>query len=101
MLLLPCPNCGGRNVQEYRYGGEYNPRPPNPLETEDGEWADYVFMQRNKLGLQLEWWYHAAGCGIWFLAERHTQSNEVRQTFMWNKDLTGFTNQVSGEESSL
>ncbi len=97
MIRLSCPNCGLRNVQEYRYGGEYNPRPAKPLETDDAAWADYVFMQHNKLGVQVEWWYHASGCGLWFLAERHTKSNEVLQTFMWDKDVNRRINQTSGE----
>ena len=83
MIRLNCPNCGLRNVQEFRYGGEYNPRPKRPLETADAEWADYIFMRDNRLGRQKEWWYHRAGCGIWFLAERHTKRNEVKSTFFW------------------
>jgi sarcosine oxidase subunit delta len=83
MILLECPNCGQRNVQEFRYGGEYNPRPKRPLETSDVEWADYVHMRANKWGVQKEWWYHRAGCQLWFLAERHTRSNEVMKTYLW------------------
>ena len=30
MLILSCPNCGERNVSEFRFGGEYNPRPADP-----------------------------------------------------------------------
>lgn len=86
MLLLPCPNCGPRNVSEFRFGGEYNPRPGQPLAVSDVEWCDYVFMRANKLGVQKEWWYHRAGCGLWFLAERHTKSNEVVATYRWEAD---------------
>jgi len=83
MVLLACPNCGLRNAQEFRFGGEYNPRPPAPLETTDSEWADYIYMRDNKLGVQKEWWYHRAGCGTWFLAERHTKTNEILKTYAW------------------
>ncbi len=83
MILLECPNCGRRSVAEYRYGGEYNPRPSNALETTDVEWADYVYMRDNKWGVQKEWWYHRSGCGLWFLAERHTYSNEVKKVYRW------------------
>ena len=85
MLILKCPNCGARNVQEFRYGGEYNPRPTKPLEVDDIAWTDYLHMRDNKLGVQKEWWYHRAGCGLWFLAERHTKSNVVQQTYRWQK----------------
>lgn len=83
MLLIKCPNCGQRNVAEFRYGGEYNPRPSQPMVTADASWTDYIFMRENKLGIQVEWWYHRAGCGLWFLAERHTKTNDVEETYRW------------------
>jgi sarcosine oxidase subunit delta len=73
-------------VQEFRYGGEYNPRPKRPLEAADAEWTDYVYMRANKWGVQKEWWYHRAGCQLWFLAERHTRSNEVVRTYLWGRE---------------
>ena len=84
MILIECPNCGKRNAQEFRFGGEYRPRPKLPMETPELEWADYIFMRENKVGVQKEWWYHRAGCQLWFLAERHTKSNEVRKTYRWS-----------------
>jgi heterotetrameric sarcosine oxidase delta subunit len=89
MILLPCPNCGPRNVQEFRYGGEYNPRPQNPDQTEEDEWTDYVYMRANTLGVQKEWWYHRAGCELWFLAERHTLTHEVITTYTWSPPAAG------------
>ncbi len=83
MILLNCPNCGPRNVQEFRFGGEHNPRPAAPLAVDNAEWTDYLFLKANKLGVQKEWWYHRAGCRLWFLAERHTQSNQVLKTYCW------------------
>jgi len=83
MIQINCPNCGLRNAQEFRYGGEYNPRPAKTLEVDDAEWADYVYMRDNKLGVQKEWWYHRNGCGRWFFAERHTKTNQVLRTYWW------------------
>jgi heterotetrameric sarcosine oxidase delta subunit len=80
MILIECPECGKRNVQEFRYGGEYNPRPQRPLTVPDTEWTDYIYMRDNQLGVQKEWWYHRAGCGRWFVVERHTKSNKMRTT---------------------
>ena len=80
MILLNCPNCGERNVAEFRFGGEAKTRP----ETPDGAaWTDYLYLKENKLGVQREWWYHRAGCGLWFLAERHTGSQVVERTYLW------------------
>jgi sarcosine oxidase subunit alpha len=83
MLLLNCPHCGPRNVSEFRHGGEVNPRPSDPALVDDRAWADYLYMRRNELGLQTEWWYHRQGCGRWFLAERHTLTNVVQRTWLW------------------
>ncbi|VAW31978.1 hypothetical protein MNBD_CHLOROFLEXI01-4621 [hydrothermal vent metagenome] len=83
MIQLNCPNCGSRNVSEYRFGGEYNPRPQQPMAVSQEEWTDYLFFKENKLGVQKEWWYHRAGCGSWFLAERHTKTNVVERSYLW------------------
>ncbi|MEM7536244.1 MAG: sarcosine oxidase subunit delta [Chloroflexota bacterium] len=83
MMQLTCPHCGQRNQSEFRFGGEYNPRPPKPMQTTDEAWADYIYMRENKLGTQKEWWYHRSGCGTWFLAERHTKTNVVAKTYLW------------------
>jgi sarcosine oxidase subunit delta len=41
------------------------------------ELCDYVYFRDNVAGMQREWWYHRVGCGLWFLAERDTRTNEV------------------------
>lgn len=79
MILLPCPNCGPRNVSEFRYGGEVRQRPQGEGITA-AVWVDYLYMRDNRLGLQREWWYHRQGCRRWFIAERHTKTHEVRAT---------------------
>ena len=85
MILLTCPNCGeARNVAEFRFGGEYIKRPQNPEDpASDAAWADYLYLKENKLGVQKEWWYHRAGCGTWFMAERHTKTQVVEKTYLW------------------
>lgn len=83
MLVLTCPNCGARNVSEFRFGGEYNPRPRDPEAVSDEAWARYLYMRKNTMGVQTEWWYHSSGCGLWFLAERHTRTNSVVRTTLW------------------
>lgn len=83
MLLLNCPNCGARNVSEFRFGGEQHVRPRDPMGTNDAEWNEYVYLRENVRGVEREWWYHRAGCGLWFLAERDTGTNEVKRTFVW------------------
>ncbi len=73
--VLTCPNCGPREVTDFGYGGELNPRPREaPSLRELGE---YNYFRKNVAGVQREWWVHRSGCGDWFIAERDTRSNEV------------------------
>lgn len=84
MILLPCPNCGPRNVSEFHFGGEVTKRPA-PEQTTPATWAEYLYMRRNVLGVQREWWYHNA-CGCWFIAERHTNTQEIQSTYFWSAE---------------
>jgi heterotetrameric sarcosine oxidase delta subunit len=77
-FLLPCPNCGPRDVNEFAYAGEVTSR-PNAAPDLRGL-TDYVYFRRNVAGVQREWWYHRFGCELWFLAERDTRTNEVLLT---------------------
>lgn len=81
MMLLACPNCGPRNVSEFRYGGEARPRPA-PSDS-DRQWTDYIYLRTNPLGTLQEWWYHRRGCRRWFLAVRHTKTHQVEKTAFW------------------
>lgn len=82
MILLPCPNCGERNVSEFRFGGELRSR---PADVTPESWANYLYMRKNVLGVQREWWHHDA-CGCWFIAERHTKTHDVLSTYFWTPD---------------
>ena len=84
MLIVDCPNCGPRNANEFNFGGEYNPRPPDPMQVSEEEWTRYLFLRENRMGMQKEWWYHLSGCGVWFVAERHTRTSEVVRTYLWS-----------------
>jgi heterotetrameric sarcosine oxidase delta subunit len=78
MFLIKCPNCGPRSATEFRYGGEVHSRPEGSA---DQELADYLYVRKNALGVQTEWWYHRMGCRRWFMARRHTMTNEVLAMF--------------------
>jgi sarcosine oxidase, subunit delta len=64
-FLLTCPNCGPREVQEFRYGGQIVP-PGTP--------------GSNLPGVQRERWYHRFGCRCWLAAERDVRVNVVLRT---------------------
>lgn len=84
MLLLTCPNCGERNGVEFRFGGEVVKRPA-PEDVSRATWAEYLYMRRNAQGVQREWWYHTP-CGGWFVAERHTRTQDVNHTAFWSPE---------------
>jgi len=77
-FLLPCPNCGPRDVNEFAYAGEVTTRPKGSPSFR--ELTSYLYFRKNVAGLQREWWYHRHGCELWFVAERDTRTNEVLRT---------------------
>ena len=77
-LLVTCPNCGPREVHELRCAGESTKRPvTTPTQR---ELNDYIYVRDNEWGFQREWWFCRV-CEEWFLAERHTHTNEVARTW--------------------
>ena len=61
-FYLTCPNCGPREVNEFRYGGEVGQGP------------------HNLPGPQRERWFHRLGCRRWLIAVRDVCTNRVIQT---------------------
>jgi sarcosine oxidase, subunit delta len=72
-FLLPCPNCGPRDVSEFRYGGQI--LPPLPA----GANLPEVHAER---------WYHRHGCRRWLTARRDVRSNEVLFTGWLGEDAS-------------
>jgi heterotetrameric sarcosine oxidase delta subunit len=77
-FLLECPNCGPRDVNEFKFQGEVTRRPRGKPTL--AELTEYVYLRENVAGVQREWWYHRGGCAIWFVAERDTVTNRVVST---------------------
>jgi heterotetrameric sarcosine oxidase delta subunit len=77
-FLVPCPNCGPRDVNEFGYAGEITRRPEGSPSFE--ELTAYLYLRDNVAGVQREWWYHRLGCQAWFRADRDTRTNEVLAT---------------------
>ena len=77
-FLLTCPNCGPRDVSEFRYGGQI---PPICAESSRP-------IASNLPGPQRERWYHRFGCRRWLFADRDVRSNEVFRT-TWLDDASG------------
>ena len=79
-FILRCPNCGERDVYEFRFGGEFSKRPETPAS--EREWTGYTYMKKNIAGVEQEWWFHRLGCRKWFLALRDTRDNTLVRTFL-------------------
>jgi sarcosine oxidase subunit delta len=67
---LTCPNCGSRDVYEFRYGGEI----VGPQATPESP------VVSNQAGVHKERWFHRFGCRRWLIAERDVRSNVVLRT---------------------
>jgi len=78
MLLIPCPFCGPRDDNEFRYGGEGGIAvPADTPELTDEAWAEFLFIRHNPKGPMRERWYHAHGCRRWFTISRDTSTDAV------------------------
>jgi heterotetrameric sarcosine oxidase delta subunit len=94
-LLITCPNCGPRPYTEFWCAGEQSPASPegpalagslvDPMADASGPDAARaavvefrrVWYRRNVAGLQLERWFHVAGCRRWLTLRRDTRTNTV------------------------
>jgi sarcosine oxidase, subunit delta len=78
MLLIPCPWCGARPENEFRYGGEAHvARPARPAELDDAAWAEFLYFRTNPKGVHAERWRHIHGCGWFFNCLRDTVSDKI------------------------
>jgi sarcosine oxidase subunit delta len=73
-FLIDCPNCGRRDVYEFKFGGERKETPGSDAGLKD--WRHYVHFNKNRAGRHEEWWYHH-GCDEWLLVDRDTTTNQV------------------------
>lgn len=76
MLMIPCPHCGPRPVEEFRFGGEL-PEPPAHLTDEFERDLDRVWFYTNVEGVETERWFHAGGCHRWATYQRDTATDRV------------------------
>jgi heterotetrameric sarcosine oxidase delta subunit len=77
VIEVHCPNCGRRNVAEFRYAGERHAR-PDPNAADAATWRSYLYARDNPAGWVDETWLHRSGCRRYLAVERHTVTNEIR-----------------------
>ncbi len=82
MLIIPCPHCGPRPENEFRYAGEAHiARPADPEALSDAAWADFLYMRTNPKGRHAERWRHIHGCGRFFNCIRDTVTDRIERTY--------------------
>ena len=79
MKILTCPINGARAISEFVCGGEVRTAPG--ADCTDTQWADFVFNRNGAPGIKVEWWCHTPS-NTWFLAERDTEADQVRRTWL-------------------
>lgn len=64
---------------EFRPLGESKSRPDVSATTPE-QWRDYLYTKSNLADWVTETWYHRAGCRRFFAVERHTITNDIRES---------------------
>jgi methylglutamate dehydrogenase subunit B len=77
-MLIPCPHCGIRPVEEFTFLGDAKPARPTTNDPSSMEqWFDYVYLRDNPRGNIEEYAHHSGGCRAWLVVSRNTETHEV------------------------
>jgi methylglutamate dehydrogenase subunit B len=80
-MLITCPHCGIRPVEEFTFNGDASVRRPTSLDPKAmDEWHDYVYLRSNPKGRLDEYAHHSGGCRAWLVVTRDTASHEIFAT---------------------
>jgi methylglutamate dehydrogenase subunit B len=77
-MLIACPHCGTRPVEEFTFLGDAKPQRPTSAEMD--EWHDYVYLRDNPKGMYDEYVHHSGGCRSWLVVSRNTLTHDVQTT---------------------
>ncbi len=77
-MLIPCPHCGTRPVEEFTFLGDASVKRPASNDPSSMEqWYDYVYL-RNKPKVRFdEFVRHSGGCRASLVISRDTETHEV------------------------
>ena len=82
-MLIPCPHCGIRPVEEFTFLGDAMPERPESNDPSSMEhWFEYVYLRENPRGVMQEFVHHSGGCRSWLVVTRDTQSHDVSNAVM-------------------
>ena len=74
-MLIPCPHCGIRPLEEFTFLGDANVQRPESIN--DPKWYSYVYERENSPGKFDEFAHHSGGCRAWLVVSRDTKTHEV------------------------
>ena len=81
-MLIPCPHCGTRPVEEFTFLGDASVvRPDNLDPSAIDEWLHYVYLRDNPRGVFAEFVHHSGGCRAWLVVTRNSATHEVYDAF--------------------
>ncbi len=77
-MLIPCPHCGTRPVEEFTFLGDASVNRPTTNDPASmDQWFDYVYLRDNPRGRFDEYVHHSGGCRAWLVVSRNTETHEV------------------------
>ncbi len=77
-MLIKCPHCGTRPVEEFTFLGDADVKRPATTDPSSmDQWFDYVYLRDNPKGRFNEYVHHSGGCRAWLVITRDTQTHEV------------------------
>jgi len=77
-LKVTCPHCGAREYTEFWFGGEGLSHASSGAQSAERLEEDFrrVWLKTNAAGVQVERWFHHAGCRRWLEIKRDTLTND-------------------------
>ena len=82
-MLIPCPHCGIRPVEEFTFLGDARPQRPETNEPASMEqWFEYVYLRENPRSALEEFVHHSSGCRSWLVVTRDTRTHEISGSMM-------------------
>jgi len=76
-MIITCPWCGPRALQEFTYRGDGTITRPDIADTSVDLAASFVFDRQNLAGEHSEIWHHGGGCRSHVQVKRNTLSHEI------------------------
>jgi methylglutamate dehydrogenase subunit B len=77
-MLINCPHCGTRPVEEFAFNGDAGARRPSSNDPASMEqWYEFAYLRPNPRGRFDEYAHHSGGCRAWLVVTRDTETHEI------------------------